>query len=151
MTDEAAKTERKQRGRPFQKGVSGNPAGRPQGSRHKSTLLAERLMGGRWENVIDTAYSVAVNDRDPTLIKALLDRGWPIRRGAPIEILDLPLIRTLTDANAALAAIVKQMAEGQISPEEAASAAAVIGRAIEAIDLKDEVAAAVAEKKEGER
>ena len=57
----------------------------------------------------------------------------------------------MTDANAAMAAIVKQMAEGQISPEEAASAAAVIGRAIEAIDLKDEVAAAVAEKKEGER
>jgi hypothetical protein len=40
------------------------------------TLLAERLMGDRWENVIN----VAVNDRDPTLIKALLDRGWPIRK-----------------------------------------------------------------------
>jgi hypothetical protein len=57
----------------------------------------------------------------------------------------------LTDANAVMAAIVKQMAGGQISPEEAASAAAVIERAIEAIDLKDEVATAVAEEKEDER
>jgi hypothetical protein len=59
--------------------------------------------------------------------------------GAPIEILDIPLIKTLTDASAA---IVKKMAEGQISPEEAASTAAVVERAIEAIDLKDEVVAA---------
>jgi len=74
---------------------------------------------------------------------------WPA--GAPIEILDIPLIKTLTDASAAMAAIVKKMAEGQISPEEAASTAAVIERAIEAIDLKDEVATAVAEKQEDGR
>ena len=56
---------------------------------------------------------------------------WPA--GAPIEILDIPLIKTLTDASAAMAAIVKKMAEGQIGPEEAASTAAVIECAIEAI------------------
>jgi hypothetical protein len=50
-----------------------------------------------------------------------------------------------------MVAIVKKMAEGQISPEEAASTAAVIERAIEAIDLKDEVAAAVAAKQEDGR
>ena len=36
-------SERKQGGR-FQPGQSGNPAGKPKGARHKTTLLAEKLI-----------------------------------------------------------------------------------------------------------
>ena len=32
------------RGRPFPKGESGNPAGRPKGARNRTTLLAEALL-----------------------------------------------------------------------------------------------------------
>ena len=31
---------------PFQKGQSGNPAGRPRGSRNRSTILFENLLEG---------------------------------------------------------------------------------------------------------
>ena len=34
-----------QRGRPFEKGVSGNPTGRPRGSRNATTLALEALLG----------------------------------------------------------------------------------------------------------
>ena len=36
----------KQRGRPFQRGVSGNPSGKPKGARHRATLAAEALLDG---------------------------------------------------------------------------------------------------------
>jgi hypothetical protein len=43
----AANSAKQQRGRPFPKGVSGNPAGRPLGSRHKVTLAVEALLDGQ--------------------------------------------------------------------------------------------------------
>jgi Family of unknown function (DUF5681) len=36
-----------QRGRPFEKGVSGNPTGRPRGSRNATTLALEALLDGQ--------------------------------------------------------------------------------------------------------
>jgi hypothetical protein len=48
-------TDRKQvhrvRGR-FQKGVSGNPRGKPPGARHATTIMAEQLMEGEAEAVV---------------------------------------------------------------------------------------------------
>ncbi|MFZ3328176.1 MAG: DUF5681 domain-containing protein [Methylocella sp.] len=38
----------------FQKGQSGNPAGKQRGARHKTTLLAERLMQDDAERVVKT-------------------------------------------------------------------------------------------------
>jgi hypothetical protein len=36
----AAKTAKRPRGRPFVKGQSGNPTGRPKGTKNRSTLIA---------------------------------------------------------------------------------------------------------------
>jgi len=36
---------------PFQKGQSGNPAGRPPGSRNKKTLVLEALLEGEAEGI----------------------------------------------------------------------------------------------------
>jgi hypothetical protein len=43
----AEKTAKKQRGRPFLKGQSGNVTGRPPGSRNKATLIVEQLLEGQ--------------------------------------------------------------------------------------------------------
>jgi Family of unknown function (DUF5681) len=41
--------QQKQRGHPFEKGRSGDPAGRPRGCRNRSTLAAQLLLQGEAE------------------------------------------------------------------------------------------------------
>jgi hypothetical protein len=43
----------------FQKGQSGNPAGRAKGTRHKITLPAEKLMQDDVENVVAAVVDAA--------------------------------------------------------------------------------------------
>jgi hypothetical protein len=45
MTSAADNAAGKQRGRPFARGQSGNPTGRPRGLRNKVTVAVEGLMG----------------------------------------------------------------------------------------------------------
>jgi hypothetical protein len=49
FADNFLQKQQKQRGRPFEKGRSGNPAGRPRGCRSRSTLAAQLLLQGEAE------------------------------------------------------------------------------------------------------
>jgi hypothetical protein len=63
----------------FQKGQSGNPAGKPKGARHKTTLMAERLMQDDVENIVNAVLTAARNG-DMMAAKIILDRIAPVRR-----------------------------------------------------------------------
>src|SRR4051794_35064590 len=53
MAANAATNQREgSRGRPFQRGQSGNPAGKRKGTRHRVTVLAERLMADDTEAIV---------------------------------------------------------------------------------------------------
>ncbi|WP_294534301.1 DUF5681 domain-containing protein [uncultured Rhodoblastus sp.] len=127
----------KQRGSPFQKGRSGNPKGKPKGARHKSTILAEKLMEDEAEAVVRAIIAKA-KDGDMTAARIVVERIAPVRKGRPIN-LTLPKIETADDLAAAMAAIVGAMAEGKITPEEATAAAGVLEvrrRAIETMEFE---------------
>ena len=68
-------------GHRFQKGQSGNPAGIPKGARHKTTLLAEKLMQDDVENVV-RAVVKAASEGDMAAAKIILDRIAPVRRSS---------------------------------------------------------------------
>ena len=47
------------RGKPFKKGQSGNPGGRPKGTRNKTTLAMEELLDGEAEIITRKAIEKA--------------------------------------------------------------------------------------------
>jgi hypothetical protein len=127
---------RNQRGRPFAPGQSGNPAGKPKGARHRTTLLAERLMQ---TDVVEVVHAVINQAKggDTSAAKLILERIAPVRRGAAVQ-LELPELRTPQDVGGAIAELVRAMAEGQITVDEALTVSHVLEsrlRAIETIDL----------------
>ncbi|MGE0651668.1 MAG: DUF5681 domain-containing protein [Alphaproteobacteria bacterium] len=125
----------KVRGRPFQKGKSGNPAGKPKGARHRATLLAEKLMADDAEEVV-CAVVAAAKAGDMTAAKLVLDRIAPPRKGRAVEF-ELPPVRTAADVCDAQAALVGAVAAGHLSPEEAASIATLLDASRKAIELSD--------------
>jgi hypothetical protein len=113
----------KQVGR-FEKGQSGNPNGRPAGSRNKATLLLDKLADDEAET-IQRQVIEAAKGGDLKAAEIILARIWPLRRGRPV-CLELPLVRTAAEVSDGMAALVEAMAAGQVTPEEAATVAAVL-------------------------
>lgn len=114
----------KQRGRPFSKGASGNPAGKPKGARNATTVMVERMIEGEAEALTAAAILMAKSG-DPSLMRAMLDRLAPARKEPTIAI-DLPPIRSPADAPAIAARLIEAVAQGEIAPGEAQGLAALL-------------------------
>jgi hypothetical protein len=112
-------------GRPFVKGRSGNPAGRPPGSRNRTTRAAEALLEGEATALMRKAIERAFAG-DAAMLRLCLERLIPPRRERAVH-LALPRIRKATNAEEAMAAITAAAASGAITP----GAAAEFGRLAE--------------------
>jgi hypothetical protein len=135
-----ANTARKQAGG-FQKGQSGNPRGRPMGSRNHATLACEALLEGQAEALTQKAVKMALAG-DTVALKLCLDRIYPVRRDRPVTFA-LPPITSARDAADIAAAIAQAVAAGHITPSEAAEIGKVIEiyvRAYQVAELNDRIA-----------
>jgi len=129
-------TGEKQGGR-FRKGQSGNPAGKPQGARHRLTVLAEAMMEDESESVV-RAVITAAKTGDMTAARLVLERIAPPRKGRPVAF-DLPPVETAADVLTALGAVVRAVAEGVITPDEAGPVGALLElkrKAIETVEIE---------------
>ena len=124
IDDAAANGGRKQRGRPFQPGRSGNPAGKPRGTRHKATRAVEALLEGESEALTRKAIEKAL-EGDGVALRLCLDRIAPPRKDAPITF-ELPPIRTAADTVSASAALLSAVSAGEVTPDEAGRVMALL-------------------------
>ena len=102
----------------FQKGESGNPAGRPRGARNKRTLLAEHLLEGDTEAIVRTMIERA-KEGDMAAVRLCVDRICPRLTDRPAGF-DLPPLARAADAPPAMAAIAQALADGDLTAAEAA-------------------------------
>ncbi len=132
----------KQRGRPFGPGRSGNPNGRPKGSRNRVTQAIEALIDGKAEAIVAKAVEIAL-EGDTNMLRALLATFVPRRRDRTVEF-DLPDIHTPADALAASSAVIAACSRGELAPAEASEIMGLISthvRTLEVVELETRLAA----------
>jgi len=135
-----ANTRRKQAGG-FQKGQSGNPRGRPMGSRNNATLACEALLEGQAEALTQKAVDMALSG-DTVALKLCIDRIYPARKDRAVTFA-LPPITSPRDAADIAAAVAEAVAAGHVTPSEAAEIGKVIEvyvKAYQTAELNDRVA-----------
>src|SRR5271169_6224976 len=138
------------RGRPFEKGQSGNPGCRRRGSRNKTTLAAATLLAGEAEALTRKAVEMALAG-DPTAMRLCMERVLPPCRERTIKFSLPPIEGGLTgesngpsahDVSRAMDAVTSALARGETTPGEAETIAGVVETFVRAIETT---------KKEGSR
>lgn len=129
------KTVEKQRGRRFQKGQSGNPSGRPRGSRNATTLALENLLDGQANALTQKAIDLALAG-DMAALRLCLDRILPPRKDRPVTF-TLPEIKSAQDAAAVVSAVLAAVASGELTPSDAAEIGKLIDSYVKAFETAE--------------
>ena len=133
--DNFVQKQQKQRGRPFPKGRSGNPAGRPRGSRNPSIRAAQLLLEGEAEALTRKAVDLALAG-DPVALRLCLNRLMARHRARLVPVA-LPQMRQPGDLAAVMEAVAAEVARGVLAPAEAAELAKVVETCIRSLETRD--------------
>jgi Family of unknown function (DUF5681) len=125
------KNAKKTRGKPFEPGN----AGRPKGTRNKTTLALEALLDGEAEAITRKAVEMAL-EGDVTAMRLVMDRIMPPRKERPI-MFSMPKMETAADAVKASAALVDAVAAGDITPGEAGELVKLVDGFTKAVELHE--------------
>jgi hypothetical protein len=128
---ETATNGQNRRGRPFERGESGNPNGRPKGSRNRITAALEELIEARGEALVEKAFEKALQGDSP-MLRVLLNRVVPRSRDRTVEFA-IPEIKTAADAHSASSAIIAACSRGELSPSEASDVMSLISMHVNTI------------------
>jgi hypothetical protein len=126
--------ERDQQGR-WPRGVSGNPSGRPAGSRNKMTLLVQSALEDNAAALISKTIALAL-EGDPTALRLCIDRllppckDRPIHLDLPADAADEPILETSGNVLAAVAA-------GEITPSEGEALAKILTAHSQIVSIED--------------
>ena len=126
----------------FKPGKSGNPAGKPKGSRNATTVAMQALLDGESGAITRKAIELAKGG-DMAALRLCLDRILPPRKDRPVTFA-LPPINSANDAAAAISAILAAVSSGGVTPGEAAEVSKLIDtyvRVVEATELHERISA----------
>ena len=119
----------------FQKGQSGNPAGRPRGALNRATVLAQDLLAARVESIAGKLIELAEGG-DMRAIRVCMERLMPVIKHQPIAV-ELPPIENAVDSVKAAASIAAAVAAGELTATEAAELAKVIDTYVGALACRE--------------
>lgn len=134
--EEQAEIAERVRGR-FARGTSGNPAGRPRGSRNRTSALCADLLSADAEAIFERVIKMAKKG-DSIARKLCVDRLLPIRaaRDRAVELV-LPAAQSAADLVAAAAVVIERAAAGEITLSEAKEFMALLEQQRKAIETSD--------------
>jgi hypothetical protein len=130
------------RGR-FVKGVSGNPTGRPRGIVSETTRIAILLLSERAPELVNAAIDRALAGKDMPL-KLCLDKIIPAPKDQPVAFV-MPALGNAADLPGAMAALWDAVAEGELTPAQAATLSQALEAQTRAIEARERVEARRAE------
>lgn len=133
----------------WKKGTSGNPRGRPKGSRNKATLLAIAAMEGELSDVVRVVIDAAKRG-DMGAARLVVDKLIPAVRERPLSI-QLPPVANAEDCVSAQMKVLAAVAAGDLLPSEGEVLAGLIEqqrRSLETSDLAARLAAIEEQLKE---
>ncbi len=119
----------------FVPGVSGNPAGRPPGTRNRASLLVEQMLEGQAEALAAKVIDLALAG-DVLALRLCLERLVPARKERQI-MLQLPRPATAPDITEAYGQVVEALAAGELTPTETDSAATLLENARRALETTE--------------
>ena len=125
----------------FEKGQSGNPKGRPKGARNRLAVTVDKLMQADATKIVEVALDKAKSG-DAAFVRMVLDRIIPPVKDRPVTF-DLPGIDSAQDAAVAAGAVLRAVADGDLTPIEAAELSKIVSTyvtALEASDLEQRIA-----------
>jgi hypothetical protein len=117
----------------FQKGQSGNPAGRPRGARNKPAIALEKIVAREGQAIVEAAIELAKKG-DSTPLRMFIDRLLPQRRHEPVRFKLRPI--ETPDTVTALADISAGVGDGLLAPSEAAELGKVVDQFVRALTAR---------------
>ena len=104
----------------FVKGQSGNPAGKPAGTRNRVTVMCTDLLGDDAAAVMAKCITLAKKG-DAVALRLCVERLVPVRasRDRSVVVDDLPDVSKAADLVAAAALVIARAAAGEMSLSEA--------------------------------
>jgi hypothetical protein len=100
-------------GRPWVKGQSGNPRGRPPSYAHKAAWVAQRMLDRKTVDLVDKVIGSGQGS-DKSMLRLYAQKMVPPRQEVPVW-LNLPPIEERADIVAALRAVATGVAQGDIT------------------------------------
>jgi len=125
----------------FQKGQSGNPAGRPRGSRNQASIRLQEMLEHSAEALFTRAVELAMAGNIAAL-RLCLEPLLPTHRNEPL-FCQMPPLAKAADAVAAIAGIASAALAGDVTADEAAKLTKVMSlyvKALEANEFEDRLA-----------
>jgi hypothetical protein len=119
----------------FAPGQSGNPAGKPKGTRHRATLAVEALLEGEADKLTRKAVDLALAG-DTTALRLCLERIAPPRKDRAVAFALADLVNA-EDAVRAMAALVGAVAAGELTPSEASELSRLVEVFTKAVDTHE--------------